>query len=189
MPNGGSDCCGTCWFNTRNAGEAGYGHMHDDVADYCEIRGLTIKNAFYTYCANHPHHRPERDPIPIGPALVGDASGSRSIYAASPDSEQIRRHLLSLLAAIHEDAAEDYPAGPGLDATVVWQLAIFRDERAIEGLRRITGYDSNADEGSYAPLGRRMLIPLAKAALRRIISGEQMGPVAELLFGSGSEIE
>jgi len=29
MPDGGSDCCGTCWFNERNKGEAGYAHADD----------------------------------------------------------------------------------------------------------------------------------------------------------------
>ena len=24
MPNGGSDNCGTCWFNERNKGEVGF---------------------------------------------------------------------------------------------------------------------------------------------------------------------
>jgi hypothetical protein len=24
MPNGGSDCCGTCWFNSTHQGQVGY---------------------------------------------------------------------------------------------------------------------------------------------------------------------
>ena len=39
MPNGGSDCCGTCWFNRKNRGEKGYPKDRDnDVEPYCEIR-------------------------------------------------------------------------------------------------------------------------------------------------------
>ena len=64
MPNGGSDCCGTCWFNRRNRGEKGYNRADDiDVEALCEIRDVLIENPFWTYCANHPHRRPQRDPI------------------------------------------------------------------------------------------------------------------------------
>jgi hypothetical protein len=57
MPNGGSDCCGTCWFNARNKGEAGYAHADDPEPKFCTIRGLAIENSFWTYCGNHPHPR------------------------------------------------------------------------------------------------------------------------------------
>ena len=70
MPNGGSDCCGTCWFNRTNQGERGTQHRDESVPPYCEIRDLAIDDPFWTYCANHPHRRPERDPIPIGPVLA-----------------------------------------------------------------------------------------------------------------------
>ncbi len=59
MPNGGSDCCGTCWFNTKNEGEVGYDHCDSPRPDHCEIRELKITNSFYTYCANHPHRKNE----------------------------------------------------------------------------------------------------------------------------------
>ena len=68
MPNGGSDCCGTCWFNRKNRGERDWSkHVDNTLPDHCEIRDLAIEDPFYTYCANHPHRRPERDRIPIGP--------------------------------------------------------------------------------------------------------------------------
>lgn len=76
MPNGGSDCCGTCWFNRRNKGQAGYQHAFPGPTQ-CEIRSLEITSPFYTYCANHPHRRPERDEVPIGPVMTGDESGRR----------------------------------------------------------------------------------------------------------------
>ena len=45
MPNGGSDCCGTCWFNRKNEGEAGYGKGRDSsIEPYCDIRGQAIEN-------------------------------------------------------------------------------------------------------------------------------------------------
>lgn len=98
MPNGGSDCCGTCWFNAKNKGEAGYAHVKDQEPAFCSIRGLPIDDPFYTYCANHPHRRHERDSIPIGPVFIGDFSGARTFWQASPDSDEIRKHLLTLLA-------------------------------------------------------------------------------------------
>ncbi len=150
MPNGGSDCCGTCWFNRANGGEPGSANHDHEIPSYCEIRQLEIPNPFYTYCANHPHHRPQRDPIPIGPVTVHEADSVerepgrhemrewREQWRHSPDTETVRRHLLSLL----EDP------GTGIDETylfftrpVVWvvldQLVEFREQRAIPILERV----------------------------------------------------
>ena len=110
MPNGGSDCCGTCWFNRANEGQREW-HKHADksVSPHCEIRNLVIEDPFYTYCANHPHRRPDRDLIPIGPVMRWDESKEsglfeypRHVWKPSPDSEDIRQHLLSLLGSIAE---------------------------------------------------------------------------------------
>lgn len=60
MPNGGSDCCGTCWFNEANDGEVGFPKNKSDRAKKCMIRGFEINNPFWTYCANHPHHNPDQ---------------------------------------------------------------------------------------------------------------------------------
>ena len=109
MPNGGSDCCGTCWFNSKNEGEAGYGHSRDDGPDYCTIRSLSIDRPFYTYCANHPRRRPERDAIPIGPVFVGDSAGQRTLWKSSPDSEEVRTHLLEMLRTMQEVPSTEYP--------------------------------------------------------------------------------
>ena len=101
MPNGGSDCCGTCWFNRTNRGRRDWQQHRDESAPpYCEIRKVAIDDPFWTYCANHPHRRPDRDPIPIGPITryAGDGcSNEREVWAPSPDSEEIRLHLLELL--------------------------------------------------------------------------------------------
>ncbi|HEU5073140.1 MAG TPA: hypothetical protein VFU02_03190, partial [Polyangiaceae bacterium] len=105
MPNGGSDCCGTCWFNSKNAGEAGYRHARTAARAYCSIRNLAIEKPFYTYCANHPHRRPDRVAIPIGPVYTGDHNGFRVLWQPSPDTEEIRQHLLGLLRGIVEPPA------------------------------------------------------------------------------------
>ncbi len=119
MPNGGSDCCLTCWFNARNKGKAGYAALaHSDCSEpaSCTIRNLPIADPSYTYCANHPHRRPERDPIPIGPVFTGE---ERTLWQQSPDTEEVRQHLLSLLAAMIEQPAVEYPIGFYLDDVVV----------------------------------------------------------------------
>ena len=48
MPNGGSDCCGACWFNRSNGGQLGSVNFKPDIPSFCEIRDLPIPNPFYT---------------------------------------------------------------------------------------------------------------------------------------------
>ncbi|MYH49046.1 MAG: hypothetical protein F4020_03955 [Gammaproteobacteria bacterium] len=149
MPNGGSDCCGTCWFNRANGGEAG--RPNHEIPSYCEIRQLDIPNPMYTYCANHPHHRPQRDPIPIGPVtvhkgeLVEREPGRhemrewRERWQPSPDTETIRSHLLSLLEDPATGSDEFYLF---FTKPVVWvvldQLIEFGEQRAIPILERVS---------------------------------------------------
>ncbi len=66
MPNGGSDCCGTCPFNGVNLGRVGYPETETENFN-CEIRKFRISNAFYTYCDNHPRRNPLWDRTPRGP--------------------------------------------------------------------------------------------------------------------------
>ncbi len=161
MPNGGSDCCGTCWFNRRNHGEKGYSRAEDtDVDPYCEIRHVLIENPFWTYCANHPHRRPERDPIPIGPLMRhsgGGSSNDREVWIASPDTEEIRQHLLDLLDRLPSHIAKDrYPARPGLAEVVVRQLGEFRETRAEKRIRWI----SENLQGPWADIANSALISI-----------------------------
>ena len=111
------------------------------MAPYCEIRNLAIDNPFYTYCANHPHRRPDRDGIPIGPVMChGGFTGPlnehpRVVWKCSPDSEEIRQHLLNLLQSLPAQISKDfYPIGYGLGETILWQLGEFGEKRAVEGL-------------------------------------------------------
>ncbi|WP_419166504.1 hypothetical protein [Candidatus Palauibacter sp.] len=138
MPNGGSDCCGTCWFNRANAGEAGSANHEGSVSSYCEIRDLPIPDPFYTYCSNHPYRLDRREPIPIGPVFTAaDADAEREVWVEPPDTEEIRSHLLRLLA--HADNPQDhYPffGGP-IPAIVARQLVEFREPRAIPILEHI----------------------------------------------------
>jgi hypothetical protein len=168
MPNGGSDCCGTCWFNARNKGQADFRHADRSIPAYCTIRDLPIASPFYTYCSNHPYRRRERDPIPIGPAFTGDSTGTRTFWQPSPDTEEIRLHLLNLLAQIEEQPASEYPIGIYRDEMVVWQLGEFRETRAVEELQRIAHFDPEAHEAGPFGRTRRKLIATAKDALSKI---------------------
>src|SRR4051812_26230564 len=121
MPNGGPDCCGTCWFNARNL-------LDDPGPNFCTIRGLAIDLPFWTYCGNHTHKRPEKDPVPIGPAFVADVEASefghypRKVLQPSPDAEDIRLHLLELLRGIPNGPTEGSEASTPTDELVVWQV-------------------------------------------------------------------
>jgi hypothetical protein len=168
MPNGGSDCCGTCWFNAKNEGEAGYSRRASEAKDFCSIRKLEIRTPMYTYCGNHPHRRPERDPIPIGPVFVSE---SRTLWKQSPDTEEVRSHLLALLSAIIEAPATEYPAGEYSDELIVWQLGEFREPRATLDLLRIASFSPSASEPRYGRT-RASLVRAAKVALTKLPATE-----------------
>lgn len=144
MPNGGSDNCSTCSFNRWNMEKEGSAERHRrrSGTHHCEIRDEPIEDPGYTYCANHPWRRSVRDPIPVGPILVADAVGlgeyRRVPFKPSPDTEEIRRHLLDLLD--QPDTRDEhllFPIIPAVMYVVIWQLGEFRERRALESLRRM----------------------------------------------------
>ncbi len=144
MPNGGSDCCGTCWFNRANEGRAG--HPKNPRGDaFCEIRGVPIANAFWTYCANHPHHNPNRVNVPVGPIFVcDDYPYTRRVLEKCPDTESVRSKLLELLEAMPETPRPEYPTATQFDEQVIDQLMAFREPRAVRGLLRVIRFDPDA---------------------------------------------
>jgi hypothetical protein len=168
MPNGGSDCCGTCWFNAKNKGEAGYEHSGDPEPDFCKIRDLSIDDPFYTYCANHPHRNPGKIEIPIGPVFTGDSTGRRDIWQPSPDTEAVRSCLLDLLSAIVETPDPEYPIGIYLDDVVIWQLGEFKEARAVPDLERIAAFDPSAQSEGPLVRDRSAAVHLAGEALAKI---------------------
>ena len=156
MPNGGSDCCGTCRFNRKNRGQTGYTRANNPDPAYCEIRDTLIENPFWTYCANHPHHQPDGDRIPIGPiyAGLGGYPYQREVWRQSPDTEEVRQHLLELLNGFPESTSHDwYPVSPGLIDVIIWQLGEFREPLAVPQLQWIAENGSDTLRG----LARRAL--------------------------------
>ena len=168
MPNGGSDCCSTCWFNKRNKDEAFCENPDGLLPDFCNIRALPIEDPVYTYCANHPRRRPEHDSIPIGPLFTGDPTGAREVWRSSPDTDEFRNHLLSLLAEIAEQPESEYPIGVDVDEVVVWQLGEFRERKAIPQLQRLASFDPAASETGPFGRTRSVLVSLAEEALAKI---------------------
>lgn len=137
MPNGGSDCCGTCWFNAANRGRSGHGKAEPGVEAACEIRRFRIEAPFYTYCANHPKRMPERGTIPLGPVWVDEGRG-RVVFRPSPDTPEIRAHLLRRLALVGRSDRSEYPIGLPLDVVVIRQAAEFAEAAAVPDLERIS---------------------------------------------------
>ena len=141
MPNGGSDCCGACWFNRSNGGQRGSVNFKREIPSFCEIRDLAIPNPFYTYCANHPYRRPNRDPIPIGPVYVHGDNDVREFWQPSPDTEEIRQHLLDLVRSPEENT-DGYPFySPPPHARAIEQLVDFGDQRVVEALEDLAQRD------------------------------------------------
>jgi hypothetical protein len=168
MPNGGSDCCGTCWFNVKNKGQAGYNHADDPEADYCSIREIAIEDPFYNYCGNHPHRRPNRDPVPIGPIFVAADDGGRKPWKPSPDTEDVRLHLLELLGKIGDVPEDEYPLGFYTAELVVWELGELRERRALPELNRIVEFDPETQSGRFGRT-QKTLVSAAKEALIKIV--------------------
>ncbi|MFZ4574506.1 MAG: hypothetical protein ACOYN0_08925 [Phycisphaerales bacterium] len=140
MPNGGSDCCASCWFNRNNGGTPGFHGASAAAVPYCEIRGIDVPDAYYTYCANHPHKNPGRIAIPLGPVYTGDSFGNRRVLHPAPDSEEIRATVLRLLAEIPETPKPEYPAGLSLDQVLIRQVIEWKEPRAIPHLERIAAF-------------------------------------------------
>ena len=159
---------------------------HDrSIPSHCEIRDVALTNPFYRYCANHPYRRPDRDPIPIGPILrpgqitpetaeiapplLDPNMGTHRVaWKASPDTEEVRKHLLELLAELGEQPAQKeyfpplstYFPTSSVATTVVWQLGEFRETRAVPGLMRmITRYDGPIVEYARKALAKIRRMP------------------------------
>jgi len=134
MPNGGSDCCGTCWFNRSNGGKRGSLNFDPKIPSHCEIRHLDIEDPFYTYCANHPHYRPSRDSVPIRPVYVHGRNDAREVWQPSPDTEEVRQHLLNIVREPKEHP-DGYPFfSPPPVMIAIEQLVTFGDRRVVEAL-------------------------------------------------------
>ncbi len=183
MPNGGSDCCGTCWLNSANIGAPG--HVSHDVESRCVIRNVVIQNPYWTYCANHQSHNLEKTQIPIGPIYL-DSGGypyQRKVWMDSEDSEQVRAKLLHLLQSIQEKPRPEYPSSPKFDEVVILQLGLFKEKRAAQDLRRVLTFDPLAAPAGENPSHQSRIATIARAveALAQIVGDEASPEIADCL--------
>lgn len=94
MPNGGTDSCGTCWFNAINEGKPRHREEpRQDAAKlaHCELRGTDLPWPYWVYCANHQYYSSERLSFPIGPVYIsrpeaGSPAYQRTVLKPSPDT-------------------------------------------------------------------------------------------------------
>ncbi|WP_452603335.1 HEAT repeat domain-containing protein [Pontimicrobium sp. MEBiC06410] len=180
MPNGGSDCCGTCWFNSKNDGELGYHGSRKEGVATCQIRDLEIEDPFYTYCINHPHHNPNRVEIPLGPVYFGE---DRQILIESPDTKETRDSLLKLLREIEEIPKDEYPAGRALDEEIITQIGKLEEKRAIPSLRKITHFNPLSQPKGKNPFRRNRIITvgLAVETLAKLSKNEAIPEIERLI--------
>ena len=156
MPNGGSDCCGTCWFRTEKKVEIK--DKKEDNRKYittCLIRDLEIPRPFWTYCANHPHHTKGRKiDAPLGPVYIdsGEYPYSRKIWKKAIDTEEIRLKLVDLVHRISNTKEDSYNGGYGIEEEALIQIGVMKEKRAVRSLLRIINF--NIDEYRMQPSPR-----------------------------------
>lgn len=178
MPDGGSDCCMTCWFNSTHEGKRGYLPDPHKLPVRCTIRDFDVESIAWTYCANHPHHTAAPVRLPIGPVLTcGSYPYDRMVLIPSPDSEEIRTMLLGLIESMPERYEERYRSRDTVGDAAVKQLGVFREPRAVPALRRILAFDplalaEGADSDSTAD--RTRTVGLAAEALAAILGDEAL---------------
>lgn len=192
MPNGGSDCCGTCRFNRANAGLGDHGPLYrEDMervheASHCEIRGLDIENPFWTYCANHTSRLKRGVSVPLGPVYVHEwkevvnpetgvrgLASSRRKWVDTPDTEEVRIQLLRFLEEL-ELLSDGYPwHGKDLALEVIDELERLREPRAIPILEQIA---KDLREKGEEPDGIRNVIERIQSAVEEDRGGQPGTP-------------
>ena len=92
---------------------------------------------------------------------VGDGSNAREIWQPSPDTEDIRLHLIQIIGESLPRIAQDdrYPIGDRVLAVAIWQLGQFRERQALRPLQWIR--DNLPGLAGHA-----------RAAIKRIESGD-----------------
>lgn len=187
MPNGGSDNCWTCWYNSHHEGETG--NIGEPHPCRCLLRGREVLETTHTYCANHPYHAPEKPAFPVGPIYTVDDDMMRVPETPSPDTEEIRSGLLGLLGGLSERPAAEYPSPTRLEWEVIRQLGEFKEPRAVPGLRRVLGFAPlcRAERRQGSPtevliageivLDRQHTVGYALGALAKILGPEAAGEI------------
>lgn len=144
MPNGGSDCCGECWFNSIVVANPGSHSSGSEENIICTIRRIKIRNPYWTYCSNHQHHNLKKVEIPIGSVYINVYDGDysyRKIWIDTIDDEKTRITLLNLIDEIQEIWVSEYPAGVRFDEEILNSINYLNEKRAIPKLQRILNFN------------------------------------------------
>ena len=176
MPNGGSDCCGTCWFNRASEDNLD-GTPAEGAEHYCIIRNLPIEDPYYTYCANHPLHALAEIRTPIGPVFIGDCEGNREVWKEGPDTPETREMLLEILKRLPGSSKAEYPIGLALWEVVFVELVRLGERRALPELRRIAA--SKPIKTIWFDLTTEPIIEAARIAIDLIERGITEPPVED----------
>lgn len=185
MPNGGSDCCGTCWFNSNNEGKTGsHGAIKETIAR-CVIRDIEIPKPFWTYCANHPHHNKQKISVAIGPIYINDGYPySRKLWKKAPDNEAVRLKLLKLLDEMNMEQIQTYLTETDFEVELIKQLQDCKEKRAIPGLINFLKLDLSNYRVTPPLLIRNKAIiaGIAIEALLVISEGDQLDAVKHFIM-------
>jgi len=190
MPNGGSDCCGTCWFNSNNEGEAGDHGAWKESTVKCVIRNIEIPNPFWTYCINHPHHNINKVEVPLGPVYVtAGYPYSREVWKAPLSNRKVRQDLLDLLNDMSPEATEGDRAVCEIDEEIIKHLRALKEIRALPLLLKIiNSYISDNDSTQTITKDKAIIIGQAIEALLHISKGEYLKDVKQFIqAGTGDD--
>ena len=182
MPNGGTDCCGTCCFGEPIT-EPHSGGSDGKVRQVrCALRCLTIDNPFYRYCINHPRHNPQGIRDPLGPVYEASCYPyQRTVWMPAPDSPEIRKRLIALVEDNFSKLQGNYYFSHGMvrEIVVFEHLAALKEKGALPGL---AGYLRTAREklqGPNAPVLKAKGALKVKAAIKALLEISEGAYLAE----------
>ncbi|WP_400078146.1 hypothetical protein [Winogradskyella sp. R77965] len=181
MHDGSLDCCGTCWFNSNNRNQE---EKKESKTVFCTIRNFKIHNGFTLFCANHPSYNSNMINVPIGSVFAKSGYGKpqeHKFLFHSPDNERIRTKLVKVLNEISVDYEFHKFSETLVNEELIKQLALFKEQRAIEGLLKIIAIDLDTIKDLKVQNRVIMLIGLSINALMEISQGEQLSMIEKFI--------
>lgn len=144
MPNGGSDCCGSCWLFNRNSDDPKIRGSEKERLSFCTIRDLEIPGPVYTYCVNHQLHSRIKIDVPLGPVSI-DTWGREhwvSTLVIEEDRPKLLKFFEKMVVENEVKRSSSFTDGEVyrlLEA--MRQLGGLREKKAINGLRKIIKFN------------------------------------------------
>ena len=183
MPNGGSDCCGTCRFSNKYDASIDQVHFDKSRPTICTIRNVEVEKPFWTYCANHDYHNPQKISFPIGPVYkAGNYPYDRVVWENAPDTEEIRVGIFKLLDEIDENLKFEYVIAISLEEEIIKQVQEYKDPRSIKGLLKVTQLDiSNYRLYNGLQKGKNIIVAQAVEALLYVSDGKMLSEVQHFI--------